>query len=61
MKTYGTIEKDGIIYYHLLPWALRGLYKLSGNIQKLLWCFGISLHNHLFDECTPDFSCCLGK
>ena len=58
MKTYGTIEKDGIVYYHTLPWWQRAPYKITCAIQWLFWKYGISLHNRFFNECTPDFSCC---
>lgn len=32
--------------------------RLSVYIQLFLWVIGISKHNKLRDECTPDFSCC---
>ncbi len=27
-------------------------------IQKNLWLIGVSVHDPVFGECTPDFNCC---
>jgi hypothetical protein len=35
--------------------------RASVLLQWLLWKFGISWHNTLRDECTPNFSCCINK
>ena len=32
--------------------------ELSRHKQLILWVFGKSKHNHVTDECCPDFSCC---
>lgn len=32
--------------------------KLSVYKQLILWVCGKSIHNHITDECCPDFSCC---
>lgn len=34
------------------------VYRLSFYFQKLLYTIGISWHNSIGGECTPDFSCC---
>ena len=35
--------------------------RASVAIQWTLWEMGISWHNTIRDECTPDFSCCIHK
>lgn len=37
---------------------LKIIRKMSVWNQGLLWLMGINVHNHITDECTPDFSCC---
>lgn len=37
---------------------LRDAYTRRVIQQTLKWLNGISEHNHVEDECTPDFSCC---
>lgn len=33
-------------------------YHERHKLQSLLWAMGHSYHNHIDDECCPDFSCC---
>jgi hypothetical protein len=33
----------------------------SCKFQWLLWKIGIHWHNTFRNECTPNFSCCIGK
>lgn len=33
-------------------------YYLAMRKQMFLWCNGISKHDHEYNECCPDFSCC---
>lgn len=42
-------------------WNHKVLYRLSHRIQFIMWKCGISWHNSIGGECTPDFSCCTGK
>ena len=37
----------------------RIIYRITVNIQLILWVLGISIHNMYGDECCPDFSCCV--
>jgi hypothetical protein len=48
-------------YIHRFPFYQRPFYKLTVFIQWLLWELNINWHNSFFDECTPDFSCCIHK
>jgi len=34
------------------------LLRVVKFIQKILWIFGIAIHDPIFGECTPDFNCC---
>lgn len=34
------------------------VYQMVKWVQYALWRVGFSFHNRLFDECTPDLSCC---
>lgn len=34
------------------------LYHVTNKIQLWLWVVGINIHNHIGDECCPDFACC---
>lgn len=34
-------------------------YKERARVQCLQWAMGSSKHNHIDDECCPDFSCCV--
>ena len=62
MKYYGKpFTKDGVKYVHTLPWWQRHFYKMTVGVQWILWKIGIPWHNWIFDECTPDFNCCIGK
>lgn len=36
-------------------------YKTIKGIQWLLWKSGKSWHDKFFNECTPDFNCCVGE
>ena len=36
----------------------RRAYRSRARRQALQWAFGICEHNHVDDECCPDFSCC---
>lgn len=36
----------------------RKEYRERVRKQTLKWCFGVSEHNKVDDECCPDFSCC---
>jgi hypothetical protein len=42
-------------------WYHRIMYRVSHRIQSVLWKIGISWHNSIGGECTPDFSCCTGR
>ena len=37
------------------------MMNISSIVQWILWKCGISWHNTFTDECTPDFSCCVGR
>lgn len=39
----------------------RFMYQLTVKFQRFLWNHGINWHNFVFDECTPNFSCCWHK
>jgi len=60
MKTYGKpLMKDGVLYYHIRPWWQRWLYKITKVAQRFLWRIGVNCHDLIFDECVPDFKCCV--
>jgi hypothetical protein len=48
-------------YVHRFSFYLRPIYKLTVFIQWVLWKNNIHWHNSIFNECTPDFSCCINK
>ena len=48
-------------YAHRFVWWKRPIYKITVFVQWILWKNGINWHNSIFDECTPDFSCCIHK
>lgn len=33
-------------------------YKVIKLIQRFFWFIGLPYHEHVFNECTPDFNCC---
>jgi hypothetical protein len=62
MEYYGKpFIKDGVEWVHTLPWWQRPLYRVTVGIQWTLWKIGLPWHNIFFDECTPDFNCCVKK
>jgi len=46
---------------HRFSLPKRIFYKITVGFQWMLWKMGVSWHNSFFDECTPDFSCCINK
>lgn len=35
------------------------LYRFIKKFQKILWLLGIAWHDKIYNECTPDFNCCV--
>ncbi len=54
-------SKDGVEYVMLDGRAKRYASKIFSFIQYGLWKIGISIHNPISNECTPNFSCCIKK
>lgn len=52
-------KKYTFIYKFNIP--RKTFYKITCFIQWCLWKNNIHWHNKFFDECTPDFSCCINK
>jgi len=49
---------NGIDYYAMHRFWQILLLKIVKDIQLILWCLGIAVHDPIFGECTPDFNCC---
>lgn len=45
-------------FYQMKP-EIAERYRQTVDEQLRLWLQGTSVHNVEFDECCPDFSCCL--
>lgn len=33
-------------------------YHFRNKVYNTFWLLGFSIHNHIDNECCPDFSCC---
>ena len=33
-------------------------YHFRAKVFNILWLIGFPIHNHIDNECCPDFSCC---
>jgi hypothetical protein len=56
---YGEMKTPSIPEIKRFKGIRSFFYKLTVFIQSILWLFGISVHNRIFNECVPDFSCCM--
>ena len=69
LKAFWTVPKncpyiskdDNVEYVFLCSVPRRVVNTISSKIQYILWKVGISIHNPISHECTPDFSCCIHK
>lgn len=55
---HGTVIEAGIEYIIIYSWWERMILRPVKLIQKNLWLIGVSVHDPVFGECTPDFNCC---
>lgn len=52
---------EKVTFIHRFNLSRRIFYKITVFIQWVLWKNNIHWHNKFFDECTPNFSCCINK